>query len=67
MQQNTITLRLDIAEVNLVIKVLSEKPFREVYELIGKIHAQSNAQLKPNATQLQTNEPIDTDHLPDQG
>lgn len=62
MQQNTITLSLDITEVNLMIKVLSEKPFREVYELIGKIHAQSNAQLKPNATQLQTNEPIDTDH-----
>lgn len=38
MQPNAILLRLDIAEVNLIIKALSEKPFREVYELIGKIH-----------------------------
>ncbi|TSJ81304.1 hypothetical protein FPG78_04935 [Cardinium endosymbiont of Dermatophagoides farinae] len=56
MQPNTITLRLDITEVNVIIKSLSERPFREVYELIGKIHTQSNAQLKPNGTQLQPNE-----------
>ncbi len=65
MQPNTITLRLDINEVNIIIKALSERPFREVYELIGKIHAQSNAQLKPNATRLQPNEAIDQGHLQD--
>lgn len=43
----TIELRLDINEVNVIIKALSERPFREVYELLGKIHAQSNAQLPP--------------------
>ena len=42
---NKITLQLDINEVNILIKALSERPFREVYELIGKIHAQSNTQL----------------------
>lgn len=67
MQLNTIALRLDIAEVNVIIKALSERPFREVYELIGKIHAQSNAQLKPNGTQLQPNTPMHTDHLHDKG
>jgi len=46
MQPNIIELRLDLAEINIVIKALSERPFREVYELIGKIHTQSNVQLK---------------------
>ncbi|WP_165941961.1 hypothetical protein [Cardinium endosymbiont of Culicoides punctatus] len=46
MKPNTIDLKLDIAEVNIIIKALSERPFREVYELIGKIHAQSSNQLK---------------------
>jgi len=40
-----IELVLHLAEVNVIIKALSEKPFREVYELIGKIHTQSNNQL----------------------
>ncbi|WP_419241638.1 hypothetical protein [Cardinium endosymbiont of Nabis limbatus] len=67
MQPNRIALRLDIEEVNIIIKALSERPFREVYELIGKIHTQSNAQLKPNGTQLQPNEPLDGHHLNHQG
>ncbi len=40
-----IELRLDINEVNIIIKALSERPFKEVYELLGKIHNQSNLQL----------------------
>jgi hypothetical protein len=48
MKSNTIALELDIAEINVIIKALSERPFREVYELIGKIHAQSNIQLQSN-------------------
>ena len=42
---NKISLNLDLNEVNIIIKALSERPFREVYELIGKIHMQSNTQL----------------------
>lgn len=42
---NRISLNLDLDEVNVIIKALSERPFREVYELVGKIHAQSNTQL----------------------
>ena len=40
-----ITLNLTIDEINVIIKALSERPFREVYELVGKIHAQSNSQI----------------------
>ncbi len=51
----TIELRLDINEVNIIIKALSERPFREVYDLLGKIHAQSNAQLPPATTETKNN------------
>ena len=43
--KTTINLSLDLAEVNAIVKALSEGPFKEVYELIGKVHAQSSAQL----------------------
>ncbi len=46
-----IELRLDINEVNIIIKALSERPFKEVYEILGKIHAQSNAQLPSAKTE----------------
>lgn len=49
-----ITLQLDINEVNVLIKALSERPFREVYELIGKIHGQSNTQLPGPSLQAST-------------
>ena len=48
---HTINLSLDINEVNVIIKSLSDRPFREVYELLGKIHAQSNAQLPKQESQ----------------
>ncbi len=50
---NGINLQLTVGEVNLLIKALSERPFREVYELIGKIHGQSNTQLSGPALQAQ--------------
>ncbi len=52
---NKINLHLDINEVNLIIKALSERPFREVYELMGRIHAQSNTQL--SSQELQPTDP----------
>ena len=52
---NNIQLNLDISEVNQIIKALSSLPFREVYELIGKIHGQSNNQLKGKKHQLEEN------------
>ncbi|MCG8341105.1 MAG: hypothetical protein MI674_07605 [Cytophagales bacterium] len=50
-----INLTLHINEVNLIIKALSELPFREVYELMGKIHEQSNNQLKNGQDKLAPN------------
>lgn len=45
-------LTLTLEEVNFLIRALSEKSFKEVYELIGKINMQANSQLMPsNATQ----------------
>ena len=50
---NKINLTLDINEVNIIIKSLSTRPFGEVYELIGKVHAQYNVQLPNQISQPQ--------------
>lgn len=48
-QELHLTLTLD--EVNFLIRTLSEKSFKDVYELIGKINMQANSQLMaPNVT-----------------
>lgn len=41
-----IPLELSLDEINLILKALSEQPFKEVYELVGKIHAQASEALK---------------------
>lgn len=38
-------LELSIAEVNSIIKALSNLPYNQVHELIAKIHAQASTQL----------------------
>lgn len=38
-------LKLDINEVNLIIKALGNLPFNQVSELVGKIHNQAQEQL----------------------
>ncbi len=46
-----IALRLSFEEVNVIFKALGQQPFQDVYEIIGKINEQVNAQLhtqKPN-------------------
>ena len=40
-----LNLTLTLEEVNFVIRALSEKSFKDVYELIGKINMQANNQL----------------------
>ena len=59
---NKISLNLDINEVNVIIKALSERPFREVYELIGKIHAQSNTQLPSHDLPTHKTKQLKGDH-----
>ena len=59
---NKISLNLDLDEVNVIIKALSERPFREVYELIGKIHTQSNAQLPSQDLQANKTKKLKGNH-----
>jgi hypothetical protein len=45
MGSNIIKLELTQNEVNQILFVLSEKPYKQVFELIGKIQKQGNEQL----------------------
>lgn len=40
-----VQLNLSLEEVNLILAALADRPFREVFELIGKIHEQGSGQL----------------------
>lgn len=46
MKQPPQTIRFDltIEEANLIFSALGKLPFNQVYELIGKLNAQANAQ-----------------------
>lgn len=37
--------QMSLEEANLVFKALGELPFKDVYELMGKLNEQANAQL----------------------
>lgn len=45
-QPANIQLKLSFDEINTILKALGNLPFNEVYDLIGKIHDQANAQTK---------------------
>jgi predicted GTPase len=45
MGDNIIKLELTQNEVNQVLFALSDKPYKEVFELIGKIQKQGNEQI----------------------
>lgn len=47
---NVIEIKLTLEEVNYILGVLSEKPFKEVFPLIGKIQEQGNQQIKDDNT-----------------
>jgi len=42
----TVQLQLTLAEVNLILDALSEKSYKQVYQLIGKIQQQAEPQLQ---------------------
>lgn len=52
-KEKDIILALTIDEVNTIFKALGERPFNEVFELIGKINAQANEQLKEEPEDFQ--------------
>lgn len=45
MANNIIKLELTQNEVNQILFVLSDRPYKEVFELIGKIQNQGNEQI----------------------
>lgn len=45
MNHTTIQLEITLQEASLIFKALGNLPFADVYELIGKLNAQANAQL----------------------
>lgn len=45
MGDNIIKLELTQNEVNQILFALSDKPYKEVFELIGKIQKQGNEQI----------------------
>ena len=47
MGDNIIKLELTQNEVNQVLFALSDRPYKEVFELIGKIQQQGNEQINP--------------------
>lgn len=61
----TIQLTLTLTEANLILDALGEKPFRDVFELIGKIQQQANEQLQSS----EENSPLkgNTSNAPNQG
>lgn len=43
-----ISINLTIEEVNLILESLGQRPYLEVFQLIGKIKAQAEAQIQAN-------------------
>jgi len=43
---NEIAIKLTLEEVNYILGILSEKPYKEVFPLIVKIQEQGNEQIK---------------------
>lgn len=45
MGEQLIDLKLTIEEVNVVLLILSERPYKEVADIISKIREQGNSQI----------------------
>jgi len=44
--EKKINFEVNLEEANLIFKALGKEPFANVFELIGKLNEQANAQLK---------------------
>jgi hypothetical protein len=64
-QSPKVTFTLSLEEANKIFKALSNLPFGEVYELIGKLNEQANHQLKKDKSPADFihNGSMDIDHL----
>lgn len=47
-------LELEIEEVNLILNLLSQQPFGEVYKLINNIHTQAKEEIEREQTAKDT-------------
>lgn len=43
--EEILNLNLTLDEVNIILQALSKEPFKDVFQLIGKINEQANTQL----------------------
>jgi len=48
-QVQTVKLELTVEEVNAILASLGKHPFESIFQLIGKIQSQGNAQLQAAA------------------
>ena len=46
-QSKDIKIALTLAEINKILDALGNMPYREVFQLVGKIQTQAEAQLEP--------------------
>ena len=59
-----ITINLTIEELNKILESLGERPYVEVFQLINKIQAQAEAQLKAKKMREQEfNQPLNESEL----
>jgi hypothetical protein len=49
MEQISVSITLTVAQWNIVMAALGQRPFAEVADIIGNIKAQADAQLAPKA------------------
>jgi hypothetical protein len=54
LQEQEFTLTLQLAEINMILESLGQRPYAEVYGLVQKIQHQAQCQMAaPNATMTQ--------------
>lgn len=44
-EEKTLTVTFTITEMNVILQALSKEPFKEVFQLIGKINQEATLQL----------------------
>ncbi len=49
-----IKLELDVEDVNLILGLLSQQPFGEVYKIINNIHTQAKSEIEREQQEKET-------------
>jgi len=52
MEQVNVSITLSVAQCNVVMAALGQRPFAEVADIIGNIKAQADAQLAPKVNDV---------------